>query len=71
MPIAMAEAGSRISVECGDQRVNIARAASATPVTPSSTTISAAPARDATSAAPTDIASISVNPKPSLREVKA
>ena len=64
-------AAARISGSRAATRASTSPGGVSTPVTPSSTTKSAAPARAATSAAPEDIASISVSPKPSLREVKA
>ena len=71
MPIAVAAAGSRIKGSSAVTSASASPGGVSTPVTPSSTTSSAAPAREATSALPADIASISVKPKPSLREVNA
>src|SRR5215470_1550480 len=70
-PIVAASAGSRISGSSAAASASASPGGVSTPVTPSSTTNSAAPARAATNALPAAIASISVRPKPSLREVKA
>jgi len=68
---AAAAAGSRINGSSTAISASTSPGGTSTPVVPSSITSSRPPARDATSAAPTDIASIKVSPKPSLREVKA
>ncbi len=59
-PSLLREVGSRISGASAATSASASPGGVSTPVTPSSTTNSAAPARDATKAAPDDIASISV-----------